>query len=170
MTTDPTTDPTAEPTDPYAFGPVTATPIRHQVSAFGPTDSRSRYYSVYIELRGDGRFAVAEDHMSPCRYVTAAGEWKYRSDDDPTWRTKVEHDWDTAVALATVKATELAHRWAQEARLRHAARERMKKPLKDWTRPELIAECRRLGVTPRGGLTKANRADLEMWVSVNQRS
>lgn len=35
------------------------------------------------------------------------------------------------------------------------------------TKPELIAACRRLNVNPRGGLTRASKADLISWVQIN---
>lgn len=137
------------------------TPIKYQVSAFPPDDDRARHFSVYIEMRRPGSFAVV-DGFSPAKYVDADGVWAYPSaaDDVPA---RFWHDQATAERLAHAAATVKAGEWAEMDRARAG-----RKDPKDMTRPELIAECRRLYITPKGGLTRATRPALENWVRINR--
>ncbi len=125
--------------------------------------TRNGLVNVYFRhrtLTPDNVRAKWENH--PIRDVPAVGQpvvlpGAGEYGDDARW-TVVNESWKPGAVTLLVDYPEAAQR-----------REDLKvKDPKKMTRPELVAECRRLNVNPSGGLSQATMADLRMWVSMNR--
>ena len=77
------------------------TPVKYEVSIVPATDKEAHYWSVTVEYRGDGKWAVCHNGMT----MTKTGRWTWEPSGSRRGKGYLKahrHDKDTALALAKV--------------------------------------------------------------------